>query len=318
MPELKNQTDAARTILFVEDDPVSLALYQDALENEGFHLECAQDGLAAFKILSNFVPDLVLLDLILPRFSGVHVIKYMQADPRLATVPVVILSNAALTEIVPPDSPLSPVVQGTRRLLKGDCNFQTLLRTIRESLAAPRPVLSAAQIQACSTADVGEELQSANGATKQTSAEARAMDAVILASTLKATLKEKETKLAQLEEEVARLRKAQEAAPAKGAVAAGPADPKQQQELKELQKRARESASELEILKTGLKHQTAQWAQQESELHEQLETAKAAAAQNEAAVQEKEARCAKLEQEVAALRKARDEFEGKLTTEQQA
>src|SRR5581483_1281764 len=144
MPELKNQTDAARTILFVEDDPVSLALYQDALENEGFHLECAQDGLAAFKILSNFVPDLVLLDLILPRFSGVHVIKYMQADPRLATVPVVILSNAALTEIVPPDSPLSPVVQGTRRLLKGDCTLPMLIKTIRESLAAPRQLVATA------------------------------------------------------------------------------------------------------------------------------------------------------------------------------
>ena len=59
MPETaKNQTEAVKTILFVEDDPVTLALYQDALENEGFHLECAQDGLAAFKILTNFVPDL--------------------------------------------------------------------------------------------------------------------------------------------------------------------------------------------------------------------------------------------------------------------
>src|ERR1051326_8286304 len=103
-----------KTILFVEDDPVALAMYQDPLEREVYPRKPAPDARAAVKILAGRVPDLVLLDLMLPKLNGDHVLKYMQADPRLATVPVVILSNAPLT-MVPPDSPLA---LGTKRLTK--------------------------------------------------------------------------------------------------------------------------------------------------------------------------------------------------------
>src|SRR5579859_2223417 len=123
---------SVKTILFVENDLVSQSLYQKRLEREGFHLECAQDGQVAIDILSDHVPDLVLLDLMLPRVSGADVLRFMQADPRLTTVPVIIFSNAAMTE-VPPDSPLA---QGTKRLLKSDCTFPKLLETIQETLAA--------------------------------------------------------------------------------------------------------------------------------------------------------------------------------------
>jgi DNA-binding response OmpR family regulator len=122
---------SVKTILFVENDPVSQTMYQKRLEREGFHLECAQDGQAALDILSERAPDLVLLDLMLPKVSGADVLKYMNADPRLTTVPVIIFSNAPMTE-VPPDSPLA---RGTKRLLKSDCTFPKLLETIQETLA---------------------------------------------------------------------------------------------------------------------------------------------------------------------------------------
>jgi DNA-binding response OmpR family regulator/ribosomal protein L34E len=121
-----------KTILFVENDPVSQAIYQKRLEREGFHLECAQDGQAALDILSEHAPDLVLLDLMLPKVSGADVLKFMHANPCLTTVPVIIFSNAPMTE-VPPDSLLA---QGTKRLLKSDCTFPKLLETIQETLAA--------------------------------------------------------------------------------------------------------------------------------------------------------------------------------------
>jgi DNA-binding response OmpR family regulator len=122
---------SVKTILLVENDQVSQTMYQKRLEREGYHLECAPDGQAALDILSERAPDLVLLDLMLPKVSGADVLKFMQADPRLTTVPVIIFSNAPLTE-VPPDSPLA---QGTKRLLKSDCTFPKLLETIQESLA---------------------------------------------------------------------------------------------------------------------------------------------------------------------------------------
>ena len=122
---------SVKTILFVENDPVSQTMYQKRLEREGFHLECAQDGQAALDILSERAPDLVLLDLMLPKVSGADVLKYMNADPRLTTVPVIIFSNAPMTE-VPPDSPLA---RSAKRLLKSDCTFPKLLETIQETLA---------------------------------------------------------------------------------------------------------------------------------------------------------------------------------------
>jgi DNA-binding response OmpR family regulator len=122
---------SVKTILLVENDQVSQTMYQKRLEREGFHMECAQDGQVALDILSERAPDLVLLDLMLPKVSGADVLRFMQADPRLTTVPVIIFSNAPLTE-VPPDSALA---QGTKRLLKSDCTFPRLLETIQESLA---------------------------------------------------------------------------------------------------------------------------------------------------------------------------------------
>jgi CheY-like chemotaxis protein len=124
---------SVKTILYVENDLVSQTMYQKRLECEGFHVECARDGQVAIDILSERVPDLVLLDLMLPRVSGADVLNFMHADPRLTTVPVIIFSNAPMTE-VPPDSPLA---QSAKRLLKSDCTFPTLLGTIQETLAHP-------------------------------------------------------------------------------------------------------------------------------------------------------------------------------------
>jgi len=72
-----------KTILFVENDPVALQMYRCRLEREGFHLDTAQDGLEALKILSELTPDLVVLDMMLPKPGGEDVIQFVRADPRL-------------------------------------------------------------------------------------------------------------------------------------------------------------------------------------------------------------------------------------------
>jgi DNA-binding response OmpR family regulator len=120
-----------RKILYVEDNRVVLTAYRNRLLQEGFHVESARDGLQAMKILSRFVPDLVLLDLMLPKFNGVEVLKFMQADARLKQVPVVILSAKSANEGVQ-DGVLT---QASKRFLKDLCTFPTLLQAIHEVLA---------------------------------------------------------------------------------------------------------------------------------------------------------------------------------------
>jgi CheY-like chemotaxis protein len=123
--------NAVRTILFVENDLVALRMYSQRLEREGFHLDPAQDGLEAIRKMSRTRPDLMVLDMMLPKLGGVEVLKFIRSDSRLKTLPVVIFSNASWAEM-----PLDAVSGGRiRHLLKSDCTFPMLLQTIQELLA---------------------------------------------------------------------------------------------------------------------------------------------------------------------------------------
>lgn len=119
-----------KKILFVEDDPVALTTYRSQLQREGFLVEPAQDGLTAMKILSRQTPDLIVLDLMLPKFNGVDVIKFIRTDARLKDVPVIILSNIQLTKLEQ-----DPALAGAnKRLCKDDCTPLMLAQHVQELL----------------------------------------------------------------------------------------------------------------------------------------------------------------------------------------
>jgi CheY-like chemotaxis protein len=127
-----SQPAEAKTIVFVEDDPVVLAAYRDRLQAAGFHIQAVQDGLEAMKILSGLVPDLVILDLLLPIFNGMDVLKYIQSDPRLKAVPVIVLSTNSII-----DTAEEYVLErADERLLKSSCTPAILLQTIQKLLAS--------------------------------------------------------------------------------------------------------------------------------------------------------------------------------------
>jgi len=121
-----------RTILFVETDTTVLATYGKLLQREGFRVESAQDGLDALKALSQLRPDLVVLELMLPTFDGAEVLKFIRADPRLKSVPVIIFTDSSATELMQ-DAMLA---NGTRYLAKSDCTPPDMLQTIQDMLAA--------------------------------------------------------------------------------------------------------------------------------------------------------------------------------------
>jgi twitching motility two-component system response regulator PilH len=88
-----------KTILFVEDDPIIVRVYCTKFLREGFLVEVAEDGLAAVKMLPTVKPDLVVLDLMMPRFNGVDVLKFIRSDPVLKATPVIILSNGFMSDL---------------------------------------------------------------------------------------------------------------------------------------------------------------------------------------------------------------------------
>ena len=83
-----------KRVLLVDDDPVALRIYRDGLARQGFEVKTAADGLTALQLLRAAKPDLVVLDLMMPRFSGVEVLKFIRGEKGLESLPVIVLSNA--------------------------------------------------------------------------------------------------------------------------------------------------------------------------------------------------------------------------------
>lgn len=125
------QMTRPRTILFVEDDEVVLTAYRNRLQREGFRVEAAKDGLEAMKTLLTSAPDLVVLDLMLPKFNGEEVLKFIRADRSLKALPVIIFSTNSII-----DAEQEPVLEGARRrLIKSTCTASMLVAAIRDALA---------------------------------------------------------------------------------------------------------------------------------------------------------------------------------------
>jgi len=81
------------TILVVEDTELLRRIYSDKLTQDGYEVFSAADGLEALNVLHANKVDLVLLDLIMPRMSGIEALEAMKADPRTREIPIIILSN---------------------------------------------------------------------------------------------------------------------------------------------------------------------------------------------------------------------------------
>ena len=84
----------AKKILIIEDEEILLDLLKDKLEDFGYEIYSAKDGEEGLKAIRDIVPDLILLDIIMPKMSGFEVMEAMQKDPSIKDIPVIIISNS--------------------------------------------------------------------------------------------------------------------------------------------------------------------------------------------------------------------------------
>jgi len=87
-------------VLFVEDDVSVAQMYRLKLELDGYTVEVAGDGLVALEKAKTMHPDIIFLDIRLPKLDGLGVLERLRADPSTAPIPVVILSNWNEKELV--------------------------------------------------------------------------------------------------------------------------------------------------------------------------------------------------------------------------
>lgn len=92
-PEASQPAPARRTVLVVDDSPTVRKILSMTLERNGYTVASAPDGEAAIVSLEQSVPDLILLDISMPKLDGYEVCKRIKADARTAHIPVVMLSG---------------------------------------------------------------------------------------------------------------------------------------------------------------------------------------------------------------------------------
>ncbi len=80
-------------ILLIEDDSFLVEMYTTKFELEGFEVDAAEDGKKGLEMVKKVNPDIILLDILMPKMDGFGVLDELKKDPSTADVPVIMLTN---------------------------------------------------------------------------------------------------------------------------------------------------------------------------------------------------------------------------------
>ncbi len=81
------------TVLVVEDSPAQQAMIADLLKGSGLDVTSASDGVEALEQIQGHRPDLIVLDIVMPRMNGYEVCRRLKADPKTQHLPIVMCSS---------------------------------------------------------------------------------------------------------------------------------------------------------------------------------------------------------------------------------
>ena len=119
-----------KKILYIEDEPALQRALSAMLVREGFETLQALDGETGIRLAKEKKPDIVLLDLVLPRMNGFAVLQALKGDPETKDIPVLVLTNlegvgdiekvvemGAVSYLVKTNYPLSELIEQIKRYL---------------------------------------------------------------------------------------------------------------------------------------------------------------------------------------------------------
>jgi DNA-binding response OmpR family regulator len=119
-----------KKILIVEDDQIVANIYRNKFSVEGYQVEVALDGQAGMEALKSFRPDAVVLDLMLPKMTGVDFMKLVRAQSDFQQLPVIVFSNTYLTNMVQE----AWKAGATKCLSKANCTPKQVLEVLRATM----------------------------------------------------------------------------------------------------------------------------------------------------------------------------------------
>ena len=118
------------TVLVVDDVEMFRSIVLHALKGAGHAALGAPDGAAALQLLDTAPVDLVLLDLAMPKMNGIEFLRRLRADPRFASLPVIVVSAQSPS---PRDKPLAEL-GAQAQLLKSRFSLRDLIQRVEELL----------------------------------------------------------------------------------------------------------------------------------------------------------------------------------------
>ena len=120
-----------KRILLVEDDRFLRKAAETSLTRHGYHVVTACDGEEALRLARSEKPDLILLDLIIPKVQGFEVLRTLKADAEMAAIPVIVLSNLSQDH----DRDATLAAGAMAHLVKANISLEHLVATVDRALA---------------------------------------------------------------------------------------------------------------------------------------------------------------------------------------
>jgi cyclic di-GMP phosphodiesterase len=92
LSELYKENNMGSLVLIVDDEYIGRETLQSVLEGEGYELEMAENGMQAIEKAKKLLPDVILLDVMMPGMTGFEVCQRIRSDPQIAEIPIIILT----------------------------------------------------------------------------------------------------------------------------------------------------------------------------------------------------------------------------------
>lgn len=125
-----SKKDRKKRILSIEDEPILQKIFTDMITKEGYEVISALDGEAGLQLARTKNPDLILLDLVLPKKHGFEVLRILKNDQKMKDIPIIVLTN--LGEIQDIDRALN--LGATTYLVKANYSLEEVIKKIKEEL----------------------------------------------------------------------------------------------------------------------------------------------------------------------------------------
>lgn len=117
-----------KKLVLADDEQFITIAYNDGLTRAGYAVTVAHNGLEAVEAVKREMPDLVLLDLIMPKMTGFEALTTLKQDPATAKIPIMILSNLSQAT----DEAEARRLGATAFLVKSDLSLEDLIANIKK------------------------------------------------------------------------------------------------------------------------------------------------------------------------------------------